>query len=274
MPNANGTYDYVVVGGGTNGLSAASYLSKQGYSVLVLEKQRVLGGAAITKELTLPGFKHDVFATSLNVWRASSIQQDLELEKFGLRVIDPDPVASTPFKSGKAITIFKKLNSTLITIEQFSKRDAQKFNEIFEFYMESKDILLGSLAAPPPSPGEMMSALESSDTGLDFLQFSYMSARDWIEENFESEEMRAFLSIWGTNHVPLSPEDSGSAIFVLVFIGILQDAGAGIPIGGMQNLVWALARSVESHSGSTILLGEEAERILVRDGVAWSKNKG
>ena len=266
-PSVASISDFLIVGGGTNGLSAAAYLGKEGYSTIVLERQQYLGGGAVTKEITLPGFKHDVFATSINLWKASSIQQDLELEKYGYREASPDPVASTPFKNGKAITIYRDLNATLKSIAQFSKKDAEKYKEVFQFFIESKDILLGSLESAPVPFSTMMSALEESDTGLDFLQFSYLSARDWLEENFESEEMRAFLALWGSNHVPLSPEDAGSAILILVFIGILQDKGAGVPLGGMATLVSALSSFVEAHGGRTVT-GEEVIGIIVHDGRA------
>ena len=260
--------DFIVIGGGTNGLSAAAHLGKEGYSTLVLESQKYIGGGAVTQELTLPGFKHDIFATSINIWRADSIQQDLELEKYGYKDVNPDPVASTPFRNGKgAIWIYRELELTLKSISCFSRKDAEKFRTIYDFYLESRDILLGSLASTPVSFSTMMSALEGSDTGLDFLQFSYMSARDWLEENFESEEMRAFLSLWGSNHVPLSPEDSGSALLVLVFAGLLQDRGAGVPVGGMATVASALGNCVHAHGG-TIVTGEEADQILVRDGRA------
>lgn len=263
--------DFIIVGGGTNGLAAAAYLGKEGYSSLVIERQSYLGGGAITQELTLPMFKHDVFATSINIWRASSIQQDLELEKYGYKDVNPDPVASSPFKSGKAISLYRDLNSTLKSIEHFSTKDAKRFKEIYEFYLDSKEILLGSLASSPVPFSSMMSALEGSDTGLDFLQFSYMSARDWLEENFESEEMKAFLALWGSNHVPLSPEDSGSAILILVFIGLLQDKGAGVPLDGMTTLVQALSRYIDSHAGKSIT-NEDVTEILVRDGTAYGVN--
>lgn len=259
--------DFIIVGGGINGLSAAAYLGKEGYSTLVLERNDYIGGGALTREITLPGFKHDVFATSINIWRASSIQQDLELEKYGYHDVNPDPVASTPFKkNGRgAISIYRDLELTLKSISRFSQGDAEKFREIYNFYLESRDILLGSLASAPVPFSSMMTALEGSNAGMDFLQFSYMSARDWLEENFESEEMRAFLSLWGSNHVPLSPEDAGSAILVLVFAGLLQERGAGVPIGGMSTVANALGSYITSHGGK-IIASAEVDQILVRDG--------
>ncbi|MHB1907991.1 MAG: phytoene desaturase family protein [Nitrososphaerales archaeon] len=258
--------DFIVVGGGTNGLSAAAYLAKEGYSTLVLERSDNLGGGALTQDnFTLQGFKHDIFATSINIWRASSIEEDLDLRRFGYSDVNPDPVASTPFRNKKAISIYRDLNQTLKSFSQFSEKDASKFKEVYQFYLDSKDIILGSLASSPVPFSSMMSALEGSDTGLDFLQFSYMSSRDWLEENFESEEAKAFLALWGSNHVPLSPEDAGSAILILVFIGLLQEKGAGVPIGGMVTLVGALKKCVEFNGGK-ILTGENVSEILVNKG--------
>jgi phytoene dehydrogenase-like protein len=47
-------HDAVVVGGGHNGLTAAAYLARAGWSVLVLERQAEPGGAAVSRRL-FPG---------------------------------------------------------------------------------------------------------------------------------------------------------------------------------------------------------------------------
>lgn len=47
-------FDAVIIGGGHNGLVAAAYLARAGRSVLVLERQDHLGGAAVSKEV-FPG---------------------------------------------------------------------------------------------------------------------------------------------------------------------------------------------------------------------------
>ena len=49
-------FDFIVVGGGINGLTAACYLAKAGFKTVLLEKKSVLGGGAITEEITLPVF--------------------------------------------------------------------------------------------------------------------------------------------------------------------------------------------------------------------------
>ncbi len=259
--------DFIVVGGGVNGLVAACYLLREGFSTLVLEAKEEVGGGAVTREITLPGFQHDVFATSINIWKASSIQQELELEKYGYSEVNPEPVAATPFKGGRAVIIYSDLNKTLESFSRFSKRDAETFKRFYEFYLENKPVLLGGMASPPPRYSELMRVLEESDNGLDFLQFSFMSSRDWLEENFESEEVKAFLALWGSNHVPLSPEDPGSALLTLVFAGLLQEKGVGVPVGGMKTLAKSLVNYIVGHGGS-VFTGQEVSEIIVNEGVA------
>src|SRR5262249_44973160 len=54
-PGVKTTYDALIVGGGHNGLVAACYLAKAGFSVCVLERYHEVGGAAFTQEIH-PGF--------------------------------------------------------------------------------------------------------------------------------------------------------------------------------------------------------------------------
>ncbi len=51
MEIINSSYDVVIIGGGHNGLVAASYLSRAGLRVLIAEKNAYLGGATISRKV-------------------------------------------------------------------------------------------------------------------------------------------------------------------------------------------------------------------------------
>src|SRR4029453_5876582 len=48
------SYDAIVVGGGTNGLTPAAYLPRAGLSTLVVERREIVGGCCVTEEIA-PG---------------------------------------------------------------------------------------------------------------------------------------------------------------------------------------------------------------------------
>src|SRR5258708_33764476 len=64
-------FDAVVVGAGHNGLAAAIHLLSRGWSVAVIEQAGEPGGAVKTREVTLPGFRHDLCAMNLSLFAGS-----------------------------------------------------------------------------------------------------------------------------------------------------------------------------------------------------------
>lgn len=116
-------YDAVIVGGGHNGLTAASYLAKEGKKVAVLERRHVLGGAAVTEEI-VPGFRFSRASYLLSLFRPQIIS-DLKLKDHGLSYHIRDPSSFTPIRdSNKSLLLGRDMKQNQDQIAQFSKLDA------------------------------------------------------------------------------------------------------------------------------------------------------
>ena len=59
-------WDVAILGGGHNGLVTAFYLAEAGLDVIVLEKNAVVGGAAVTEEFH-PGFRNSVASYTVSL---------------------------------------------------------------------------------------------------------------------------------------------------------------------------------------------------------------
>jgi len=96
-------YDVIIIGAGHNGLTCAAYLLKAGYSVLLLEKRPVPGGAATTEAAIpeLPDFQFNLCAIDHEFIHLGPIVQELELGKYGLEYLNCDPVLFCPHPDGK-----------------------------------------------------------------------------------------------------------------------------------------------------------------------------
>src|ERR1051325_5060712 len=105
-------YDAIVVGAGPNGLAAAITMQHAGLSVLLVEAKENIGGGIRTKELTLPGFKHDVCSAIHPMAAASPFFQQLPLDQHGLEYIYPPICAAHPFDDGGAATLTGSVEET------------------------------------------------------------------------------------------------------------------------------------------------------------------
>ncbi len=257
-------YDVVIVGGGHNGLVAAGYLAKAGASVLVLERRPVVGGACVTEE-PWPGFRINTFAYVCGLLRPQ-IVEDLELTKFGYEPILFDPQYFIPYPDGRSLVFWVDGEKTRKEVEAFSKKDANAFPKYVQFWDDVLELVEPVLMAPPVPIPELFGLFQGSDAENLLRELFLMSAKDFLDEWFESEEVKAALSAQSIIGTFLGPYSPGTA-YVLGHhnIGTLDGRTQvwGYARGGMGRIAEAMAQAAR-HFGAVVRTGAGVTRILVK----------
>lgn len=264
----DGEAEVLVLGGGHNGLTAAAYLAKAGLKTLVLEAKERVGGGSGTEELTAPGYRHDTCAAIHGGIQSGPVLRDLELERFGLRYIYPDPLYASVFPDGRSLVTWRSVEQTIKEIERFSPRDAAAYRRLMAFWEKAiREGFARSRYSPPRKHSEIYERLERSEFGAELMRIIASSPLDVVRELFQEEHVRAHVlkaSIQG-GIFPDQP-GSGGAVFV-GGTGARHTFGWGLPEGGALELPLALVRCLRAHRGE-VVTSASVKEIVVEDGAA------
>ena len=262
------TYDIIFAGAGHNNLVTAAYAARAGFHVLVLEGAARIGGNTTCEEMTLPGFVHDPCATAHNLIQSNPLMRndELELDRYGLRYLHPDPVFTMPFVDGASITMWRDLDRTCEELARFSGPDAKAYRELLADWELMAPVVNAERSAAPRPPDEVDAAALQSALGDQMLGIRRASALDVIKQRFRDEHVRAFFAwiAFMTLH-PLDEVETGLMAFSLV--AGRQRFSWILPEGGSIRLPLALARIIEE-CGGTILTSKPIVRIAVEGGRA------
>jgi phytoene dehydrogenase-like protein len=259
-------WDVIIVGGGHNGLVAAAYLGRAGARVLVLEQRPVVGGAAVSEE-TWPGFRINTYSYVAGLMRPE-IVIDLQLPSYGYRTILYDPQYCMPFPNGRALKLWVDPERAAHEIAQFSAKDAQAYPKYVEYWDRVLELLEPVMLAPPVPLADLFQMFSTPETETLVRDLFLRSARDLLDDWFESDEVKAVLApnaVIGTMCGPSSP---GTA-YVLAHHSVGHLDGHkqvwGFSVGGMGGITQALARAAAAN-GVQIRTGVSVKNLVVEHG--------
>lgn len=284
MLNANknpSKYDAIIIGAGHNGLVTAAYLAKLGLKTAVFESRHVVGGCAVTEELW-PGFKISRLSYVNSLFRPEIIQ-DLKLHSYGFEMLPRNPSSFTPYPNGNFLLMGpdSKLNES--EISKFSKKDAAAYPKYEEMLTSISEILEPLMKMTPMNPAKLSFSdfLSYGNFGFsnrkklksnwsELMRLMTGSARDLLDEWFESDELKSTLAtdaVIGTN---ASPSQPGTAY--VLFHHVMGECNGvrgvwGYMRGGMGGLTQSIAKSCEA-LGVDIFTNSPVAQIIIEQGKA------
>jgi phytoene dehydrogenase-like protein len=262
--------DYVIVGSGINALVAAALLARKGKKVLVLERSDRAGGCMRTEEATVPGFTHDVMATTFVLFLLSPAYAALagELEQHGLHFAHPDIPTGVLRPDGSHLLLRRDRASNVKALDQLSPGDGRQFDADMARLGANAPFLFallgGRLWSWAMAKTVALEAWRRGPRGLStFFGDALTSARHWLVPHYGSDLFHALMAPW-VLHTGLGPESTYSGQMAQVIAFALEAAGAPIVKGGAANAVKAFEGVIRAHGGD-IRTGADVAEVVVDD---------
>lgn len=265
--------DCIVIGSGINGLVCAAMLGRKGYKVVVLEREQEPGGCIRTGEITLPGFVHDLLSGFHPLFVTSPGYAALgeELHQRGLEYCNEANPTGVLMENGRSLVMRRERAANIAAFDACHAGDGAAFDAALDDIARNADLTF-ALLGNDLWTGKMLRTMAGAVWRKGPKQLStyfgdvLASARDWLESDFASEEVRALLAPW-VLHTGLGPEQAVSGYMAKVIAFSLEAAGMPVVRGGSSNLVAAFRALIEAQGGQ-IICGADVTEILLSGGKA------
>ena len=265
--------DFVVVGGGHNGLTAACYLAKAGLKVTVLERLSTFGGAAVSEQ-TFAGVEAKLSRYSYLV----SLLPKKIIEELKLDIqLAPRRYSSYTPQPGTNKGLLVDNQDKLATASSFESigttKDAEAWHEFYGKTTLLAKAMFPTVLDPLPTRSEAKAKLrELSGSDQIWEEFIEQPVGRVIEESFESDLVRGVVltdGLIGTFGSNLDPNLDVNKCFLYHVIGN-ETGDWNIPIGGMGQVTDSLYK-VAMQLGVTLLADCDVSSIGEDNTVVYSQ---
>lgn len=265
------SYDCVIVGSGINALVCAAMLAKKGRRVCVLERGDRFGGCIRTDEVTVPGFKHDVLSSWYPLFVTSPGYAELkdDLAGQGIEFCNSQTPTAGVLPDGRCFVLHRERARSVRAMNALAAGDGDRYQASMDELMQSLDLTFALLGGDfwtwPTAKALLGSLLRMRPHGFaQFLGQAMQSCRDWLRDNFESDELSACFAPWSA-HAGMSPDATLSGHMTRLICFTLEAAGCPSVKGGSFRIVDAFRAIIEGHGG-VMRLDCDADRVLSAGG--------
>ncbi|HYV98517.1 MAG TPA: NAD(P)/FAD-dependent oxidoreductase [Gemmatimonadaceae bacterium] len=268
-------FDAVVIGAGANGLTAAATLAKHGQQVLLVDGANALTPRSRALEFA-PGFRCAPLMVDAG-WAPPAVLRELGINAPSAVVPRYSVSVAQP---GMTLALANDSAAAADAIRSHSTHDGDEW-AVFVTRLRAMSGFLESLYQLPAPDidttklGEIMPLVGAGRKFralgragmMEMLRVLPMPARDYLEDEFQSEVVRAAVGAGAVRDMRQGPRSGGTMFNLLHYL-------TGAPGGSVRARAWwqdgpdAFTRAAEGVTrarGVTIRTGHAAVRVLVRD---------
>ncbi|MCT9821395.1 NAD(P)/FAD-dependent oxidoreductase [Microbacterium sp. W1N] len=232
--------DAIVVGAGPNGLAAAVTLARAGLSVRVYERAATAGGGTATRELTLPGFHHDVCSAVHPLAFESRFFREFDL-RARVPFHTPDVSFAHPLDGGRAGIAYRDLARTVDGLGA----DGAAYGRLLQPLVDRATRVAAFTGAP------LLRVPDDPATAVLFGIRSLEQGSPLWNARFRDEVAPALLT--GVSaHTILAQPGLAAAGAGLALTTYAHARGWPIPVGGSQAIADALVDDLRAHGGELV----------------------
>lgn len=268
--------DFIIIGGGTNGLAAAGRLAKSGRTVTVLEAGTQAGGGAVTREFA-PGYNVSGVAHHVTMMDRR-VEKALRLRRHGLSYV-AQSLPTTALSVSGAHLVMSGAYGEGVT-GGISEQDQISWRDLRLRLMRHAAVLKPFREITPPrldggadNELALLARLGLKVRGLgrdelrEFLRLVLINVADVLEDELSDDRLKgvvAFDTVLGAHMGPRSPNS-----LMLLYNRLAgqvngSPASLALPRGGMGSVAKAMAAAVTG-MGVTIRTGARVAEIVVEN---------